>query len=198
MLGTSFPPATFIMGKGNTSALFVPRFSTSVVLARVKDHIQKSRVWGVFCPYSLCSTGCFTPLPRGTVGSETAQSKGKEYENFSMGSCSFFTLYLSNTNWKHQKFWLSHFTSEYLQERQHLNYADTFSLVYKIPSLCWSYTCNHRTKNVLSLSFKLKVTFSKVIALDNKKAINMYLILNILYRPELLCNSLLQTYITSF
>lgn len=49
-------------------------------------------------------------------------------------------------------------------------------------------------KNVPSLSSKLKVTFSKVIALDNKKAINMHLILNILYRPELLCNSLLQTY----
>lgn len=69
-------------------------------------------------------------------GSETAQSKGKEYENFSMGSYSFFTLHLSNTNWKHQKFWLSHFTCEYLQERQDLNGAVIFSPVYKIPSLC--------------------------------------------------------------
>lgn len=56
----------------------------------------------------------------------------------------------------------------------------------------------HATTGKNVLSSKLKVTFSKVIALDNKKAINMHLILNILYRPELLCNSLLQTYITSF
>lgn len=33
---------------------------------------------------------CSIPLPQGTVGSETAQSKGKEYEIFSMGSHSFF------------------------------------------------------------------------------------------------------------
>lgn len=198
MLSTSFSPATFIMGKGNTSALFIPRFSTSVVLARLRGHIQKSRVWGVCCPCSLCSRGCSTPLPRSTVGPETAQSKVKQYENFSVGSYSFFTLYHSKTNWKHQKFWLSHFTCEYSQERQDLNDAVIFSLVYKILSLCWSYTCNHRTKNVPSLSSKLKVTFSKVIALDNKKAINMHLILNILYRSELLCNSLLRTYITSF
>lgn len=65
--------------------------------------------------------------------------------------------------------------------------------------LCTKTQCNQRRKNVPPLT-ELKITFSKVIALDNKKAINMHLILNILHRPKILCNPLLQThtYLTFF
>lgn len=193
MLGTSFSPATFIMGKGHTSALFVPRSSTSVVLARLRGHVLRSRVWGVCC--TLCSTAAPFLFLKVQWDQKQLRVKVRSMRFFLWDHIFFFTLHLSNTNWKHQKFWLSRFnTYEYLQERQDLNDAVIFSLVYKILSLCWSHTRNHRTKYVPSLSSKLKVTFSKVIALDNKKAINMHLILNILYRPELLCNSLLQTY----